>query len=471
MVLTEYSNQTKIKNNPYLLINLIFGFFPISFIVGSLIVNANLLLFCCLGIYYLKSKILTTKLSVPIKIIFLFFFIVFFSSAISFVKFLYFDGYGDNNLSRFLKSILFFRFFLLLTIIYLLSKFDILNFKYFFYSAFFSSIIVSLDIIFQYFYGYNTIGLKNFGTRNSGFFGDEHIAGGYILRFSFFAILFTVFALKNKKNYTKFISVIIVTCVLGVGMLFSGNRMPSGLFILGLFLLFFFNVKIKKILLASLAFLLITITFIISNDVSYKNLYQSYYGQAKNVIFAQGITKWRKIEQNETEENVVRNKTIFYTVRWESEHRRLYLTALDTWKFSKIFGNGIKSFREDCHRLRQQPDVSLEENLYPDKKNRLCSNHPHNYYFELLTETGILGLSIVAIIGLIFIIFILKNIKLFKKINIENFILLSAILSLFLEALPLRSSGSLFTTNNATYIILIGSIVLCYKKLLKVKIE
>jgi len=147
------------------------------------------------------------------------------------------------------------------------------------------------------------------------------------------------------------------------------------------------------------------------------------------------------------------------------------LTALDTWKFSKIFGNGIKSFREDCHRLRQQPDVSLEENLYPDKKNRLCSNHPHNYYFELLTETGILGLSIVAIIGLIFIIFILKNIKLFKKINIENFILLSAILSLFLEALPLRSSGSLFTTNNATYIILIGSIVLCYKKLLKVKIE
>ena len=96
-------------------------------------------------------------------------------------------------------------------------------------------------------------------------------------------------------------------------------------------------------------------------------------------------------------------------MKWESEHRRLYLTAIDTWKFSKVLGNGIKSFREDCHRLREQPDVSLEENLYPGKKNRLCSNHPHNYYFEMLTETGIAGLSVIFVLACIFIIFIFKN--------------------------------------------------------------
>ena len=53
--------QEKNNNNPYLFINLVFGFFPISFILGGLIVNVNLLLFCCLGIFYLKSKILTIK--------------------------------------------------------------------------------------------------------------------------------------------------------------------------------------------------------------------------------------------------------------------------------------------------------------------------------------------------------------------------------------------------------------------------
>ena len=48
--------QEKNNNNPYLFINLVFGFFPISFILGSLIVNVNLLLFCCLGIFYLKYR-------------------------------------------------------------------------------------------------------------------------------------------------------------------------------------------------------------------------------------------------------------------------------------------------------------------------------------------------------------------------------------------------------------------------------
>ena len=59
-------------------------------------------------------------------------------------------------------------------------------------------------------------------------------------------------------------------------------------------------------------------------------------------------------------------------------------------------------------------------------------------------------------------------IKSLKKISIGNFILSSSIISLILEMQPLRSAGSLFTTNNATYLILISSIVLSYKTLLKI---
>ena len=42
-------------------------------------------------------------------------------------------------LVRFTKSILFFRYFLFLIIIYLLSKHDILDFKYFFLTAAFAA--------------------------------------------------------------------------------------------------------------------------------------------------------------------------------------------------------------------------------------------------------------------------------------------------------------------------------------------
>ena len=67
----------KDNNSSHLLLNLVFGFLPVSLILGSFIVNLNFFIFCCLGIYYLRSKILTTKFDFILKLIFLFFFIIF----------------------------------------------------------------------------------------------------------------------------------------------------------------------------------------------------------------------------------------------------------------------------------------------------------------------------------------------------------------------------------------------------------
>ena len=100
--------RKEISNNRYLFVNLVFAFFPFSFILGNLVVNFNLFLFCCLGIFYLKSKILRTKYDSVIKIIFLFFLIVFLSTTISVIKSQYFDGWDSNlNLVRFTKSTIF----------------------------------------------------------------------------------------------------------------------------------------------------------------------------------------------------------------------------------------------------------------------------------------------------------------------------------------------------------------------------
>lgn len=493
-----------INNNPYLFINLVFAFFPFSFILGSFVVNFNLLLFCCLGIFYLKSKILRTKYDFAIKIIFLFFLIVFLSSTLNVVKSQYFDGgNGDLNLVRFSKSILFFRYFLFLIITYLLNKYDILDFKYFFLTTAFASILVSLDIIYQHIFGSNIIGLKNpapavdalaaFNVRNSGFFGDEYIAGGYIQRFAFFAIFSTILLFKNN-NYTKFIFPPVIICVLGAGILFAGNRMPLILFIFGLLLVFLFNHKIRKIMFIGLIALLILLKFIISSNEDLKYRYHiQLFVLAKSMMYLPAIKAWSQFTK--VDEQSPEIKKIFHKgrkVRLVSHHERLFLTAIDTWKFNKVFGNGIKSFREDCRKLREMPDINMEERVfefqsekvkgfetsvapeevtYFGKKNRLCSNHPHNYYLEVLTETGAVGLIIISMIALLFIVFLFKNYKFLKQVSVANFILLSAIISLILETMPIRTSGSLFSTNNATYLILIASIVISYKKILQIKIE
>ena len=122
------------KNNIDLpvLTNLVFSFFPASFILGNLIINLNIVLFCCLGIIQLKSQILKNKFNFPLKIIFLLFLLVFLSTAISFIKSLYLVGYEYSNLVLFIKSVTYFRFFLFLIIVYFLSQLDLLNFRYFF---------------------------------------------------------------------------------------------------------------------------------------------------------------------------------------------------------------------------------------------------------------------------------------------------------------------------------------------------
>ena len=486
MTQTKSIFQEKISNNHHLFINLVFAFFPISFIIGSLIVNLNLLLFCCLGIFYLRSKILSYKYDFFIKIIFLFFLLVFFSTSLSVAKTIYFEGYNNVDLDRLTKSILFFRFFLFLIIVYLLSKFNILNFKHFFLTAALSSILVSSDIIYQHIFGHNIIGLKSAEWRNSGFFGDELVAGGYIERFSFFSILFTIFVFKNK-NYVKFISTVIVICVLGIGIFLSGNRMPFILFLFGIFVILLFNLKIKKILFVSLVSLSILLKFIISSSESHKyyitNSYYSFYDNFIDLVTLRsqfGIPQWidkdikklgedrdknyvelLKVEQKKKEESFG-PKVYYYNEHNNNHHKRVFATAIYTWRANKIFGNGIKSFREDCQKLKR-PDISVAEDIF-----RTCSNHPHNYYFEILTETGIVGLFIASTIALMFVVFIFKNLRFAKQISIESLILLSAIISLILETLPLRSTGSLFTTNNATYLILISSIVLSHKVLMKI---
>ena len=86
--------------------------------------------------------------------------------------------------------------------------------------------------------------------------------------------------------------------------------------------------------------------------------------------------------------------------------------------------------------------------------------HPHNYYLEILTETGLIGFIIVGIIFLIslYLSFFKKYIS--KSKLSSNNIIIPFIFLFFVEIFPLKSTGSFFTTGNATYIFLILAILI-----------
>ena len=469
-----------------LLTNYIFSFFPISFIIGNAAVNLNLILFIILGIFHLKSKILKIKFDFLLKVILLFFLVILISTGLSLIKSFYSNEIQSENLNRLIKSVLFFRYFIMLLIVYALYEHDVLNFKYFFITATVSSFLISIDIIYQYFFGFNIIGLERVSPlHNTGFFTDEKIAGGFIQNFSFFAILFVSF-LFRKKIYTKYLLTGLTICILGLAIFVSGNRMPFLLFLVGLVLTFIFKNDLRKIIPATLIILLLIINFLVSKDELRKMQWVSFYDNSIGQVI---LMKDNLIKKNEKEnlklekaEILAENKQYEDAILTKDEEEpyylrtsnrtRLLITSLDIWKRNKIIGNGLKSYQIDCFKLfRDNPDYNIDPFIYPKfKKNRTCGAHPHNYYFQTLSELGIIGLAVLLIIAFLFAAFIYKNFKFLKRGSIENYIIIAAIISLFLEMFPLKSAGNIFSTNNTTYIIVITSILIGCKKVMDAKI-
>jgi len=469
-----------------LLTNYIFSFFPISFIIGNAAVNLNLILFIILGIFHLKSKILKIKFDFLLKVILLFFLVILISTGLSLIKSFYSNEIQSEDLNRLIKSVLFFRYFIMLLIVYALREYDALNFKYFFITATVSSFLISIDIIYQYFFGFNIIGLERVNPlHNTGFFVDEIIAGGFIQNFSFFAILFVSF-LFRKKIYTKYLLTGLTICILGLAIFVSGNRMPFLLFLVGLVLAFIFINDLRKIIPATLIILLLIINFLVSKDELRKMYWVSFYDNTiGQVILMKGnlikknekenlkLEKAEVLAENKQYEDPILKKYVEepYYLRTSSQIR-LIITSLDIWKRNKIIGNGLKSYQIDCFKLfGDNPDYNIDPFIYLKfKKNRTCDAHPHNYYFQTLSELGIIGLAVLLIIAFLFAAFTYKNFKFLKRGSIENYIIIAAIISLFLEMFPLKSAGNIFSTNNATYIIVITSILIGRKKVMDTKI-
>ena len=121
-----------------------------------------------------------------------------------------------------------------------------------------------------------------------------------------------------------------------------------------------------------------------------------------------------------------------------------YRTSIEIFKNKPILGNGLKSFRYQCHKYQ---DIVKHERFSN------CSTHPHNFYLEILIDTGIFGLTFfVFVIFLIFFDFF-KKYK-YKKTDIQRVIIFSLFVGFIF---PFKPTGSIFSTwIGGLYFLLIG---------------
>ena len=103
-----------------------------------------------------------------------------------------------------------------------------------------------------------------------------------------------------------------------------------------------------------------------------------------------------------------------------------------------MFGVGIKNFRVES--------ANKKYNNLEHKKNHLrVSNHPHELYYEFLSETGIFGLISFLIFIFISIISSFKNFLQYK-----NIYQLSALIFVLLSILPIIPTGSFLSSYSSS---------------------
>ena len=427
-------------------LNFLIFLFPFSFILGNLFVNVEIVLISVLGLLLYKNEILNLKKDIVVNFIIFFFILIIISTLV--------DIYQDPQNKNLLKSILYLRYFILLLVLDCAVKKENINFKLLFLSCFICSTFISLDVILQFIIGKNLLGFASNGVHNSGVFGEELIAGGFIQRFGILGILFAAIIFKQGSKH--FFTLLLYFTIIIIGTVFSGNRMPVLLMLLFIFLgtILVKEIRFSLILSFFLSLVIILITLKnVNNNVnpSYEDYYKSFYRNGMK-LWVEVKDEFKRGNYSELDKDIDNSKKYsdeykknflgkkYETIVMRTGHSIVYVTAIDTWLDNPIIGGGIKSFRVKCLKKLYLP-------------NRMCESHPHNYYLDILNDSGIVGALLIILTISYLLIKKFRNHLNFKiKYNSNNLIFYVIFLNLIIELFPLRSAGSFFSTYNSAFI-------------------
>ena len=249
-------------------------------------------------------------------------------------------------------------------------------------------------------------------------------------RFSIFSFFLLPLYFKQFSGKLSNLLIPILFIIFISGIILSGNRMPFILFIFLITLIIIFQKQTRKFFFSFIVIFPILSILIYNFNQEVKNNFDNFYKQVSKM----GIIIINKDFDNKN----------------SPQYLKEFSTFKDTWLINKYIGGGIKNFRYYCH---VKPKVEK-------KVKFVCNMHPHNYYLEILTETGLLGLIIILVIffQIIYLTFYKKyfsNSLLSQNNTITPFIFL-----FIAEIFPIKSTGSFFTTGNTVYLFLLMAVLI-----------
>ena len=392
-----------LKENLTVKISFIFiSIFPVILLTGSSIVNTSIIIMNIMFLIHIfnekKFQIFNND-----------FFYILFALWIFFIINTLLNDDFESNYSR---AFGFIRFILL---IFLFSYF--LSYKNFKFKKTILNIwtiifiIVSLDLVFEFIFGFNTFGLKsNYAGRLSGFMGDELKIGHWYLCFSL--IVLSNNYNQNKKFFYILLFSIIVSFLIGERANF-----------IRLFLAFILLMTITRRLSFKkfgVLFIIIGGIFFIVNNAKIGNM---HIVKGRYIDTFTSKLKYRSVKEFNNNYN---------------PYTPMYFNAYNIFKDNKLLGVGLGSYLEKSHeKFRKVKFI----NGYAISPN----THPHQYHFEIL---AVLGLPGYIFIFLFLLYFFYKSLRFYKKD--KNPINLTSFLMIFVFSIPLLPTGSFFTTFGAS---------------------
>jgi O-antigen ligase len=312
-----------------------------------------------------------------------------------------------KDIDSIISSFSYIRFAIFSLAVWYLLDIDNKLLKKFFKILFVTFLIYIVDGYYQSFFGKDIFFIKNIDPmRITAFFGKEQILGSFFSRL--LPLLAGLFFLTKKNNLNNEIVYVPFLIFLSFLIVLTGERTAIVFFVFFLFTIIFFTKPflLKKIII----FFLCLIFFLILSNVSI------YKSNINNRIYYQ------------TTQNLFKNDRVYYATDVHEAH---ILTAYKIFIDNPLFGVGNKMFRKVC----TEPSYVIYKG---------CATHPHNVFFQFLSELGLVGVFFYIVALFYLIINFIKNFfdnkkKYFVK-NYKTCLLFCFIISLF----PLAPSGNFF---------------------------